>query len=956
LKVTKEAAKVGTPEGRWERLARFGLLLSAGLLLVSTALPYWQVRVLAPQYPKGLVLTAYLNRLTGDVRELDILNHYIGMKPLKDAAKAERRIAVPSAFLIAALLALAAFLPPRWAWLLGLPAVIFPVAFVADLYWWLWHYGTHLDPKAPLKLPPFVPPLFGSGKIAQFQAFAHFHAGFFLACLAALIAALSIVLRCRQRQTVLEPMEATVGALTLLFLALAGTPSHARLWQVAPDGNLSLAKVLRLARTGDTIVVEGGVHRGNFVVTRSVRLLGVHHPILDGGGKGTVVTLKAPRTVLKGFTIVGSGATLTTEDAGIAVEAPQCVVEDNRLDDVLFGIVLRHAPASVVRRNRLRGKKLPLPRRGDLIKVWYSDGVQILGNTVLGGRDVVLWFSKRLTVKGNEVRQGRYGVHFMYCDGAEVTFNRLAENAVGAYLMYSQRVLLRRNWLVNNRGPSGYGVGLKDMRQATIAENVIAANRAGIFAEGAMFSRFESNLLAHNDVGILLFPSSYANELTANSFVSNGEQVVTEGAVMPTANRWEGNFWSDYAGYDADGDGFGDVPYKAERLFERLTDRQPSLRLFAFSPVAQTLDFAARCFPVFAPQPQLTDRHPRMKPVVPSVPVFKGKRQPLTGLAVSAAALLFALSLLFRSGRHFPRPAENAPALQHDATILVSDLTKRFGSVVAVRGVSFQVRQGEALALWGPNGAGKTTILRCLLGLLPFDGTVLVGGHDVRREGKVVRRLVGYLPQDIRLHADWTVAETLRFYARLRKVSEERVKALMAEWRLHDLADKPVGNLSGGMRQRLALALALLSDPPILLLDEPTANLDAPTRREVWSALTRLKAQGKTIVLSTHRADEVRHLADRVLVLERGSLVAVGSPKELAPLLQERVVLKLLVPEPQRLSAATLLRQHGFPVAFNEVHLLVTVPSDRKAEPIRTLAIADIPVTDFELSEGGEQG
>lgn len=958
-------------ERRWERLARFGLLLSAGLLVASVALPYWQVRVVAPQYPQGLRLTAYLNRLSGDVRELDILNHYIGMKPLKDAAKTERRLAVPSVVLIAALLALAAFAPSRWAFLLALPAMLFPLAFTVDLYWWLWFYGTHLDPKAPLKLPPFVPPLLGWGKIAQFQAIAHFHWGFFLACLTALIALVSLIAQSRQRKFVAERAEATVGVLTLLLLALATGTSHARVCRVTPDSGLSFSKVLSLAQDGDTIVVEGGIHRGNFVVTRSVRLWGTKdrgqgtgngkHPVLDGEGKGTVITLKAPRIILRGFVIRNSGDVLLREDAGVAVEAPQCLVADNRLEGVLFGVVLRHAPESVVRHNLLHGKDLPLPRRGDLIKVWYSDGAQIIGNAVVGGRDVVLWFSKRLTVRGNEVRRGRYGVHFMYCDGAEVSLNRLTDNAVGAYLMYSQRVHLRRNWLVGNRGPSGYGVGLKDMRQAVVAENVIAANRAGIFAEGAIACRFERNLIARNDVGIRLFPSSYANTLTANSFVDNGEQVVTEGAAMPAANRWQGNFWSDYAGYDADGDGFGDVPYKAEQLFERLADRQPNLRLFAFSPIAQTLDFAARCFPVFAPQPQLTDPRPRMRPVVPSVPHQGENRQTLLGLAINAVTLLLAAMLLCGDKRHpfrqnFAHASENTRLPEGETVIIADNLTKRFGALVAVNGVSFQVRRSEVVALWGPNGAGKTTILRCLLGLLSFEGTAIIGGHDVRRESKEVRRLVGSLPQDVRLHGDWTVAETLRFYARLRKVATERVEALMAEWRLDDIADKPVGSLSGGMRQRLAFALALLSDPPVLLLDEPTANLDAQTRREVWSALARLKAQGKTIVLSTHRPDEVRQLADRVLVLDKGTLVAVGHPKELASLLQERVTLKLLVPESHRLSAATLLRQHGFAVSFNEIHLLVTVPSDRKAEPIQTLALADIPVADFELGEGSGQG
>lgn len=947
-----------------ERSGRIGLSLSALLLIASSVLPYWQVKVISPQYPKGLRLIAFIHRLDGDVRELDILNHYIGMKPLAQAAQRERKAAMPAVIVMTALLLFAAFVPCRFAWLLILPAAMFPPAFVADLYWWLRFYGTTLDPEAPMRLPPFVPPLVGTGKIAQFQAIATLHIGFVLAVLASLAAIASAIVRwryCPRRQLTGERLSVAVSlAVPLVAFAIqqtfASTPSIRVIAPTLPHPITvsTFADALKQAPNGATVIVNGGVHRGNFVVKKSLNLIGKNAPVLDGGGNGTVITLEATHTNLKGFVICNSGVTLSTEDAGIAVEASQCVVENNRLDDVLFGIVLRHAPKTLVRRNELHGKQLPLPRQGDPIKVWYSSGVRLEGNKVIGGRDVVLWFSRNLTVRQNSITQGRYGIHLMYCDDALIENNCLTNNAVGIYLMYSRNLRLRRNFLVHNRGPSGYGVGLKDVRHAFIAENLIAANRVGVFAEGATLSLFEGNLISQNDVGVLLFPSSYANTMTANSFSDNGEQVFVEGFLPPNANRWQGNFWSDYVGYDADGNGIGDVPYKAVRWFERLTERQNTARFFAFSLAAQAVDFAASCFPIFAPQSQLVDKAPRMAPILPR---FNVQRPPIslvwiaTGIVMCLCASLLQLRR-FSAGKM----SATVATTQTDAcagAIVVAHLTKRFGSVVALNDVSFTVAKGETVVLWGPNGAGKTTLLRCLLGVLAFDGTAQVMGYNPLVDGKAVRRLVGYLPQEIRLPNDWTVAETLQFYARLRKVAAERIAALMEEWRLREIADKPVGSLSGGMRQRLAFTLALLSDPPILLLDEPTTNLDAHTRSEVWAFVERLKRQGKTIVLCSHRVDEMRHLADRVVVLENGNLISIGTPQELANVLQTQVTLKLFVPEPHRAAADAVLRQHGFASSLNGTVLSVTVPNDRKAEPLCLLARAGVPVTDFELDKGG---
>jgi len=954
--------------GTKEQIANKVPIVIAGLLLLaSLPLPWWQFKVIAPQYPKGLKVSVYVNRLEGDVREISLLNHYIGMKSLEDAAQIERKIAIPGILLTVLLLLVAAFLPPKFSILLSLPALLLPFAFAGDLFFWLWHYGTHLDPEAPIRLPPFIPKIIGTGKVAQFQTFAKFQIGFYLALIAAALVVVNYFVGVRRLRREIAERELVGTALAVLMILLTaankgickdGTwgKGHGT-WVVSPLG-MKLAQALNLAKDGDVILVKGGVHKGNFVVEKSVQLLGENLPILDGEGKGTVLTIKAPKVVVSGFLIRNSGDILSREDAGIAVEAHHCRIENNRLEDVLFGIVLRHATESLVLKNTLHGKDLPPPRRGDLIKVWYSDGVVIEANEVVGGRDVVLWFSKRLTVRGNEIRQNRYGVHFMYCDDAKVESNRLTQNAVGIYLMYSQGLHLRRNWLVANRGPSGYGIGLKDMREAFVSENFIADNRVGIFAEGATSSRFVGNMLAYNDIGFYLFTSSHSNLMAQNSFVENGEQVHVEGIMPIHANFWQRNFWSDYAGYDADGDGLGDLPYKSVRLFERLTDYQSSLKFFSFSLASQAVEFASRCFPVFSPQPKLVDESPLMRPLTPPVK-FPATNSGIRHLLVLSLLMVLTVFFILRSRQIVSLVSENLNksakpiiASEQQHAIEVKGLTKRFGEFVAVNAVSFNVQQGRVLALWGPNGAGKTTILRCILGLYRFDGEIKVLGQDVLKAGKEVRRLIGYLPQEIRLYGDWTVVEILNFYAKLRQVEPKRVEELIDEWNLREIADKPVSELSGGMRQRLAFALALLSDPPILLLDEPTANLDARTRKEVWSFISQIKQQGKTIVFCSHRPDEVRQFADYVLVLDKGIVIAEGKPNELANLVQEQVTLKLVVAEGQKFAAKEALQRKGFVVSLNGSQLLVTVPNDRKAFPIQVLIAEGILVHDFELSEG----
>jgi hypothetical protein len=409
--------------------ARAGLVLGAALLVYSPDRPYWEMELHAPQYPKGLHVYGYPDNIAGDVKEIDGLNHYIGMRALGGAASFERSIGRQAVYALAGLMLLVAVFPWRWTPLLLIPGILFPAIFLADLYWWLRDYGLHLDPHAPMNksIKPFVPTLLGEGKVGQFKTEAGLGAGHYLAMGAGAASLFFCYIRWF-RWYAQKPAEATglpvaparparprepvaVGvAIALLVVGLSAGPTRAATWIVSPAGPLTtIPAAVAKAAEGDTIEVVGGMHPGPLVVDKRVWLVGRDWPVIDGCGKGTVVTLATAGIHFEGFAVRGSGDRLANEDGdgGIVAAAPDIAVVGNRLDDVLFGVSLRQADRAVVRGNVLRGKDLDVARRGDLIRLWWSHGVVVEGNDIAHGRDLVLWYSKDLTVRDNTARHGR---------------------------------------------------------------------------------------------------------------------------------------------------------------------------------------------------------------------------------------------------------------------------------------------------------------------------------------------------------------------------------------------------------------------------------------------------------------------------------------------------------------------------------------------------------------------
>jgi ABC-type multidrug transport system ATPase subunit len=212
----------------------------------------------------------------------------------------------------------------------------------------------------------------------------------------------------------------------------------------------------------------------------------------------------------------------------------------------------------------------------------------------------------------------------------------------------------------------------------------------------------------------------------------------------------------------------------------------------------------------------------------------------------------------------------------------VSGLSKRYGNVMAIQGVSFDVKAGECFALLGPNGSGKTTTLKCLAGLaIATTGAVCIGGIDVLKDARPAKALLSYLPQRVAFHENLTAREILAFFCRLRGLAEKRVGSILEELGFGGFQNRAISELSGGMVQRLGIAVALLPDAPVLLLDEPTVGLDpegAVRFREVLRALNRT---GKTIIFSSHVLSDVKLLADRVAVLLAGRLVGIQSAENI---------------------------------------------------------------------------
>jgi ABC-2 type transport system ATP-binding protein len=244
----------------------------------------------------------------------------------------------------------------------------------------------------------------------------------------------------------------------------------------------------------------------------------------------------------------------------------------------------------------------------------------------------------------------------------------------------------------------------------------------------------------------------------------------------------------------------------------------------------------------------------------------------------------------------------DAPFKENNRAVLVKDLEKRFGCFVAVNRISFQVPQGQIFGFLGPNGAGKSTTIRMLCGILaPSGGTGTVAGFDIRSEAEQIKSHIGYMSQRFSLYEDLTVEENIDFYSGIYRIPREK-KLERKEWviemaALQDHRHSKTAILSGGWKQRLALGCAILHEPPILFLDEPTSGVDPISRRQFWELIYELSGKGVTVFVTTHYMDEAEY-CDRLGLIYRGELIASGTPEALKNEFMQEDVLEIDCPNP----------------------------------------------------------
>lgn len=366
------------------------------------------------------------------------------------------------------------------------------------------------------------------------------------------------------------------------------------------------------------IWLRPAVYRGDWTVRRPVHLHGAGPAtVLEGSGKATVLDVRADAVVIEDVVVRNSGNRFTAEDAGIRAQGKGIGLRRVAVDGTLFGITLAQCPSCTVVDSVVRGRGDELEMRGDGIKIWESPDAQVLGCTVEFSRDVVVWYSRRVVLADNDVRDCRYGTHFMYAHDAVVRNSRLRHNIVGIFVMYSERMRVEGNLVVGARGAAGMGLGFKDSDGVRVTGNRLVGNTTGVYLDRSPRSPdrpvvLEGNQIALNGTGLRLHGNPDGVVLRGNDLQDDGDLLQVEGGGDALSMTCEGNSWSDYAGYDLDGDGTGDVAFEVKQLTSALTDAHPQARWFQATVAMTLLDTVARALPLLAQDVLLRDPRPAM--------------------------------------------------------------------------------------------------------------------------------------------------------------------------------------------------------------------------------------------------------------------------------------------------------------------------------------------------------
>ncbi len=369
-----------------------------------------------------------------------------------------------------------------------------------------------------------------------------------------------------------------------------------------------------LTPPGGVLNLPAGSYAGPAVIRQPITIDGHGEATVDGEGSGTVLTVQADGVTVRGLHLTNSGNSHDQVDAALLLTGQDALVEDNRIDNVLFGIHIRQSDGNVVRNNRIESRQEEPSLRGEGIRIWYSRKNLLQGNHISRVRDVVFANAPDNRFIGNTIEDSRIGMELIFSPDNEIARNTLLRNISGIVLVYSNGVIIRENHLLNMPDITSSALAVKESSQVRLESNDIVRCAVGLTANSPTdpgnIIYLRNNHFAYNDVAMYFYGEKGGHIVHGNRFTGNITTIAVSAASSALDNDWRGNYWDNYRGFDRNGDGIGDTPHNIFLYSDRLWMDRPMARFFRASPVLEMVDFVERLAPFSMPDLILSDPEP----------------------------------------------------------------------------------------------------------------------------------------------------------------------------------------------------------------------------------------------------------------------------------------------------------------------------------------------------------
>ncbi|RSD26709.1 nitrous oxide reductase family maturation protein NosD [Mesobacillus subterraneus] len=440
-----------------------------------------------------------------------------------------------------------------------------------------------------------------------------------------------------------QPLMMTFYIVLLMVLA----PVHTSAEELKVGEGQSIQAAINMAEKGDTIIISPGVYKENIEINKEVKLIGEDGSVIDGSGKGNVITVTASNVTIESLTIQHSGD--GQENSGIYIKKANAVVlKSNQINNVHFGIFIANSSKNQILQNTITSYEAHFSKRGNGIHLFKGGEHLVEGNEIADVQDGIYFdFTKSNYITDNHIFQSRYGMHFMYSDEIEARKNRLDHNVTGFMVMDSARISLIENKVNDHFHFRGYGILTYEAKNVLVERNEILRNSTGLSLEYAVDTKINGNLIAANQIGLEFMGKNEKNTFTENNFIGNVVQTKISGNAMRLDDGEKGNYWDDYGSFDLSGDGIGEEAYKAGSLYDRLLRKQPYWQFFFESPSIKLWTKAESLFPSFG-SANVYDARPLVEPAVILQEDSQQRKSPFIPLAAGAFFIVISLFVIVK--------------------------------------------------------------------------------------------------------------------------------------------------------------------------------------------------------------------------------------------------------------------------------------------------------------------